>query len=446
MKATDKNFYEEISKQVKPLLNDLKNGKSARDIAAAIYMTLPDKTEDTAGAMADRVIGAVDRYHDSLENCFYMNDDGSYKCKDREGIRNFIKSSLKDNVKDLKNPIDRSKIYYRNLIALRAYGIYMEGGDDAEQKAKDYVDAHKNFPYNDDTAVQMEERLFDLNVEAIENTDIIAAQLPAILAAMQDANFDQAMGIYAFGRESADIKVVLSMQAYVNSVNGMYEDIDADADIDIDADADIDIDAVTTATCAAVDTYSAIGQEEAGLTTKETLMLTLQIIGCVVAVILAAYLTFIAMRYLFFFLYLFVMPFQPLLSLILSLVATTAITVGVLDSDLFDMAGVFGTKVGKAFFNVINFTGKKLKAGIDKAIDFAKEKGITQKIVEFFNKAKELAGLEWLLIKSFFTGNTDNKEADKQPDEGNKAQTQTQAQTETSAETLEIQNPEAALN
>lgn len=268
MKITDKNFLEETKKQVEPLMREFAEGKSARDIAKDIYLTLPNKTEDTAYMIVDDMTEIIENYHDEFDTC-YANDES------------YIKGKLLETTKGIDDAVERCKVYHRILVALTAHAIYVDGEANAEARAKAYVNEHKEFKCTPEEAVEKEAELFNLTVEALKTADIMTMQLPAVLEMLKNTGLDTAYS-FAFGRDSADLKLILAMQAYVNAQNGMYEDIGEETSMK----------QIVYGICGAADTYALAVRAENGTVDKSTFVKILSVIGRVLVVAAAASLIF----------------------------------------------------------------------------------------------------------------------------------------------------------
>lgn len=256
MKVTDKNFVEETKKQLEPVMQELAHGKSARDIAKDIYLTLPDKSEEIAYMMVDNMTEIIENYHNEFDACF-ANEDA------------YIVDKLQESTKGIEDSVERCKVYHRMLVALASHAIYTEGGVDAEARAKAYVNEHKEFACTAEEATKMETELFNLTVEALKKADILTMQLPAVLEQLQSDEFNAVSGSFALGRESADLKLILAMQAYVNAQNGMYEDLSEEASME----------QIVYNVCGAADTCAVAAQAEEGTVDESRAIKILRVIG-----------------------------------------------------------------------------------------------------------------------------------------------------------------------
>lgn len=350
MKITDKNFLEKTKEQAKQYLDELAGGKSAREISAKIYMTLPNKSEEIAEQMADRVIATVKTYNDALDKCIDKQNN----------IGEYVSDAIKASVKDIDSAAERSKIYYRNIIALKAYSIYAEGGENADVKAREYAEKNGAFPYDDEDASNIEEILFEKNVEAVMNSNIAVVSLPALLDELKDEETDLAVGVFEFGKESADIKTIISMQAYVNAMNGMYRDINANCDIDT----------VTLSACAAVDTVAAVEQHQAGKITKQILEIVLRIIGYVVGMIIGSWGSIAAIAMLSALIA--ITASNGLFGCIAFIVLTFAAYGSNLLDRVLDEVGKAGEKVSIGIIKVTKFVVGLLVKGVNAALEIIK--------------------------------------------------------------------------
>lgn len=259
MKLTDKNFMEETKKQVAGAMEELANGKSARDISKDIYLTLDNKTEDIAYMMTDNMIEIIENYHNDFDAC-YADEDA------------YIKEKLNDRVKDIDNALGRCEVYHRILVNMAANAIYAEGGNDAEARARAYVEENKDFNFTAEEAEEKETELYNLACEAIKKGDIVTIQLCQILEQLDAEEFTEAAVGVKLGRESADIKLILAMQAYVNAQRGLYEDITPETSIE----------QITYNVCGAADVCAVATQVGEGTVSESIVVKILKTIGAVI--------------------------------------------------------------------------------------------------------------------------------------------------------------------
>lgn len=345
MKITDKNFVEETKKQVEPLMQELVNGKSARDIAKDIYLTLPDKTEEIAYMMVDNMTEIIENYHDEFDTC-YANEES------------YIIDKLQDSTKGIDDAVERCKVYHRILVSLAAQAIYTEGGEDAEARAKAYVDEHKEFECTSEEAVEKETELFNLTVEALKKADVLTMQLPVVLEQIQNEDFDAASGSFALGRESSDLKLILAMQAYVNAQNGMYEDISEEASME----------QIVYNVCGAADTCAVAAQAEEGTVEESTAIKILRVIGKILGIAALMYLALKAMFYLGFVLW----KFFPL-SLFMSVVLATVVILTVIKKFSMDEgAKQLGSALLVGASYLVGYAAGAVVKGVKKLIEWAK--------------------------------------------------------------------------
>ncbi len=223
MKITDKNVVEKLMKQTELHVKDYSEGISAREIAKRMYMTLEGKTEDVAYIMADHMADIIAAYHQDVDNC--MEDENA-----------FAEAKLREAVASIRDPLERCRVYHRMLVALEAYTIFMNGEENAAEAADTYIEEHGECTVTAEEAEDKEQELFKLTVEALANTNYVANQLPAIINSLEQESLAEAMkgavAVLKTGRQTADLKLILAMQAYVNAQNGVYEDVSEDCSME----------------------------------------------------------------------------------------------------------------------------------------------------------------------------------------------------------------------
>lgn len=210
MKMTGKNFVSESMERLQGYATQLEEGKTARDIAAEMYANgLADKTEETGYLMADRIVETIEEYHKKVEESI---EDGDQ----------FVRNEITKTVSGIESAAGRCKAYHNMLVAIAAYTISCDG---SKAEAQAYVDQNKEFSMTEDEAKENEEKMLNDVVEAVGQANIALAAVPGMLAQAQDMDFDNIDCVFAYGRDSKDLKLLLSMQTYIDAQNNKIEDL-----------------------------------------------------------------------------------------------------------------------------------------------------------------------------------------------------------------------------
>lgn len=254
MKTTDKNFIEETRKQIAPVLEEVLSGsKTAESAAAAIYMTLDDKTELIASMMTESMVGLIENYHAEVEAC-------------RKDAKAYIEQQLQEKLQAVKEPLDRCKVYHRILVALASYDLYIQG---REKEAEEFEERNRILDCTAEQAVEKEKELHDLAVEAIRKSPFCAAQIPDLINELSQKECEGLKATVRFGRESKDLKLLLAMQAYVNAQKHCYEDLSDAASME----------QIVRTVCAAVDISAVASQVGEGTMQEEEAYSLVETIG-----------------------------------------------------------------------------------------------------------------------------------------------------------------------
>lgn len=210
MKMNDKNFVSDSMERLQGYAMQLEEGKSARDIAAEMYANgLPDKTTETGYLMADHIIETIEEYHKKVEESI---QDGN----------KFVRDEITKMVSGFDSAAGRCKAYHNMLVAIAAYTISC---DSSKAEAQAYVEQNKEFSMTEDEARENEEKMLNDVVEAVDKANIALAAVPGMLEQAKEMNFDDVDCVFAYGRDSKDLKLLLSMQTYIDAQNDKIEDL-----------------------------------------------------------------------------------------------------------------------------------------------------------------------------------------------------------------------------
>ena len=229
---TNPEMMDRLQEDAAYYLDQLSQGKDATEIAVQVYMKALGKGEQIAREMVKEIERNIEQYH---------NDLGMLGLPDLESVQNITEEivcrgqmglmdeALDERVFWTESPSERCRIYYQILLALEAYRIYTSGGDDAEERAKDYVAQYAAFNLSEEECVSREQELRQDVKNAYMNTTFLANEMSDLLTEIEFIDADEELATIAigYGKASREHKLVLCTQAYVNAVNGVYKDLNA---------------------------------------------------------------------------------------------------------------------------------------------------------------------------------------------------------------------------
>lgn len=227
-----------LADQTKDAIEELRVGKSSEEIAQKIYMSSGQKSEKVAASMVNSIKKIVENYHEELLD----------ETKDEQ----WVERKLDAMVSFMNSTVDRCKVYYRALVLIGAYSIYYSEDGESTKKAEDFIrekgeylgtdsDAEKQEPI---LRAQLKEALMEMNCPMHPMTTL----LNQVSATEEELSFSSVVA--NFGRKSADIKLIMATQAYVNYINGEYNG----------KEVPLSLDAIVYAVCAGID-YNALEEE-----------------------------------------------------------------------------------------------------------------------------------------------------------------------------------------
>ena len=227
-----------LADQTKDAIEELRAGKSAEEIAQKIYMSTGQKSEKVAASMVKNIKMIIENYHEELLD----------ETKDEE----WVEQKLDAMVRFMDSPIDRCKVYYRALTLLGAYSIYYSENGESTKKAEDFIrekgeysgawsDAEKQ---EATLRAQLKQSIIEMNCPLYPTKTL----LNQVSATEEEFSFPSMVA--GFGRKSADIKLIMATQAYVNYINGEYNG----------KEVPLSLDAIVYAVCAGID-YNALEEE-----------------------------------------------------------------------------------------------------------------------------------------------------------------------------------------
>ena len=240
----------EIMEQSGAYLSRLKEGESAEEIAVSIYMDL-GKSEKVARMMISCIKEMIEEYH----VCLSLPTD------------EMVKRKLDEEIANVDKVEERCEIYHRVLVLLGAYQIMASDEEGAEAKAEDFIRENEKFSFcNSQELPKKEEELRAAVEEAFQKTNFSLGKIDSLFseAKITFADLQRPAITAKFGRESAELKLILCTLAYANYINGNYDD----------KEVSLTLEEIVNAVCAGVD-MNAIATEQTGFSLILEKILTL---------------------------------------------------------------------------------------------------------------------------------------------------------------------------
>ena len=227
-----------LADQTKNSIKELQSGKSAEEIAQKTYMSLGQKNEKVAVSMIKNIKAIIENYHKELLD----------ETKDEK----WVDQKLDAMVHFMDSAIDRCKVYYRALTLIGAYSIYYSEDGESTKKAEDFLREKCEYSGSESDAEEQEATLrAQLKQSIIEmNCPLHPTQILLNQVSATEEEFSFPSMVASFGRKSADIKLIMATQAYVNYINGEYNG----------KEVPLSLDAIVYAVCAGID-YNALEEE-----------------------------------------------------------------------------------------------------------------------------------------------------------------------------------------
>lgn len=266
-----------LADQTKDTIEELRAGKSAEEIARKIYMSSGQKSEKVAVSMVKSIKKIIENYHEELWD----------ETKDEQ----WIERKLDAMVSFMNSPFDRCKVYYRALVLLGAYSIYYSEDEESTKKAEDFIREKSEYSGSESDAerqestlrAQLKQSFMEMNCPMCPMTTL----LNQVSATEEELSFSTVVA--AVGRNSADIKLIMATQAYVNYINGEYNG----------KEVPLSLDAIVYAVCVGID-YNAL--EKAPTLRERLLTRFVDVLMCVLLitmVFVVAILLFRALQIMF---------------------------------------------------------------------------------------------------------------------------------------------------
>lgn len=209
-----KEQYESLTAETKQILEDLGEGKSARDVMAQIYVdNLEDKTLKQGELMADGILRSV------------KNFDAGYQAA-QEDLDRFLEE-FQQKACEGKSCVERCNYWLKLAAAIAAANDALEDGADQESALQklEGLDVPE-----DQATPEREAQLRDAAMEAMRNSGILLGTLmrqDAVLDELDSAK-DAASLLIGLSSQETEFRAVAAMLAYTKIKNGSFEGMPAD--------------------------------------------------------------------------------------------------------------------------------------------------------------------------------------------------------------------------
>lgn len=219
MKKFAKEQMDCIQQQVTQILDQLSEGKNARDICAQMYVDgLEDKTVAQGEAMADSIMESIDTF------------DHDY-ARAKADVDAFVDSFIDEACKD-KSLAERCTYLMKLIAAISGAKSTLEAKTEEERvKAQNMVDdAEATQVLEGEATDALEAMLREQLKNALRGSNILVSALEAQNEKLREIESeDEAAALLVeAGTRDNDFRAIMAMQAYINIKNGVYADIPSD--------------------------------------------------------------------------------------------------------------------------------------------------------------------------------------------------------------------------
>ena len=271
-----KEQRENVMIQGRKMMDNLSEGKSARDVMAQIYVdNLDDKTMNQGYAMADAIIARVKEFDNDYHEA--QNNIDKY-------LTRFQRSIDKN-----KTPAERCTYWLRFTATLSATGMMMSE-DNSEESIDPKLTAEQieAMSVTDEEATpEYEKELHEKAIEAIKNSGILLTGLMEHAETIKemDDSTEAASFIVDMGTKETEYRAIVSMLVYTNAKNGTFDNIPAE----------MTLDQITTLVCTEVEQVKIMSEVGAGRIAEDVATFLLQVLGAIAIVIMFTPLAVLAM-------------------------------------------------------------------------------------------------------------------------------------------------------
>ena len=219
MQKFTKEQMEQLKNQTEQMMELLAEEKGAKEICAQMYADqLPDKTYEQGEAMADAILESIAGFDHDYEHA-------------KADVDAFVDTFLETACKD-KTLAERCTYLMKLLTAITAAKSTLGAKTEEErEEARQMVEEADAASILDGEATEaLEAKLRDQVKNALKGSNIILAAMEVqreALQEIQDEDETAALLVEA-GVRNTDFRAIMAMQAYINTVQGTYEEIPAD--------------------------------------------------------------------------------------------------------------------------------------------------------------------------------------------------------------------------
>lgn len=214
-----KEQMDQMQEQTERIMNQLAEGKTAREICAQMYVDgLENKTLSQGEAMADSILESI------------RNFDRDYD-RAKTDVDAFVDGFVDDACKD-KSLAERCTYLMKLIAAISGAKSALDAEtEEARELARNMVaEAEAAEIFEGEATEALEEKLRTQLKNALKGSNIMVSALEAQSEKLREIEReDEAAALLVeAGTRNNDYRAIMSMQAYINIKNGMYADIPDD--------------------------------------------------------------------------------------------------------------------------------------------------------------------------------------------------------------------------
>lgn len=211
----NKDLIQNLKESTADYLGRLANGETIGDLAFEMCMKNTDNNEKRSKTLVSEATRYLEEYHNDMEQW--------EKDKDTEG---WLRKALTDEASSFETTKERCDFYHKISLAMDAYRIANNSEENAEEQAQAFIKEHSDYTYSDLEAEAFEEALLNSAILKIMGTDFLLIEMENVLEAIKNSDDTESLDIaIKYGRESKDIKLLLSLQAYFKVRDNQYSDL-----------------------------------------------------------------------------------------------------------------------------------------------------------------------------------------------------------------------------
>lgn len=258
-------MMEHVSKRATGHIEQLKDGKSAVEIAAEMYrQNLPGKSEQTSMMMAQHIADTVSGYYRS-------------KGAALENYEAWVNQAFTTATARMNNVQAYNQMYQVYVGAVATVKLKFATTNEEKEIVNNWVkqEAKRSFTDTEATPEKVEE-LKEKLAAALKDANLLTTQLTAISETLLNEEANAQM-VLDFGAINEDVMTLLAMQTYLDAKNGLLEEIPGN----------VRLEEIALSVCSAMDTYRVAEQVASGKITEEEGEKLLGILGGVFGTLLS---------------------------------------------------------------------------------------------------------------------------------------------------------------